>query len=197
MKRDEVDVLLQLAYLEGVTTLHGGYERAVAKRAVPALTSANARDALQKRLESALAVHAGAVPLPLTVGAFLKHMRSEQALRPQELFARLGMSQNIYRMLEQDRISPLKISVASWKKFMQLFDVPGDVLVEMVRRTHQLVWFRPSFRTTLARYNSSKRQGMKAADLEHAATELYTRAKLTLPEEEEKKLAALLQALSQ
>ncbi len=196
MKRDHVDVLLQLAFLDGHITQHGAYEKAVARRTVSRLVSDASQEMLQHRLESALAGTPETVSMPLTVGAFLKQMRSAQALRPQELFARLGISQNIYRMLEQDKISPLKIPVESWKKFMQLFNVPADVLVEMVRRTHQLVWFRPSFRTTLARYNIRTRQSMKATDVEQAATELYTKAKLALPVDEEKKLNTLLKAIS-
>jgi hypothetical protein len=99
-------------------------------------------------------------------------------------------------MLEQDRISPLRISVAAWKKFGQLFSISSEVLAEMVRRTHQLVFFRPAFRVTLARYDVRKNKNMKAATLEQATRELYSRAKLALPPEEEKKLNALIDSIT-
>jgi transcriptional regulator with XRE-family HTH domain len=196
MKRDQIDVLLQLAYLEGKIKTHGAYEKSVLRKKPAIEASAESRNALQARLETALTAKHSSVEIPMTVGMFLRNVRVEQSIRSQEIFARVGLSQNIYRMLEQDRISPLKISVAAWKKFGQLFNLSSNALVEMVRRTHQLVFFRPAFRTTLARYDSRKNKTMKAATLEKAAQELYTRAVLTLPPEEEKKLNALLDSIS-
>jgi hypothetical protein len=84
-------------------------------------------------------------------------------------------------MLERDRISPLKVSLASWKKMRQFFQIPLNVLEDMIRRTHQLVYFRASFRTTLARYDARKNKKMKTATLEKAAEELFARATLPLP----------------
>ena len=195
MKRDSVDILIQLAYLEGKVTTHGAYEKSVLRKKDQRLVSPSSRLALQRKLDAALAGKKGEVPL--TVGAFLKSVRSEQSLAPHEVFSRLGISQNIYRMLEQDRISPLKISAASWVRLRRFFDLSTDTLVEMVRRTHQLVFFRPSFRTTLARYDARKQKGMKSSTLERAAAELYSKAKLSLPVEEEEKLQNLLKAIKQ
>ena len=196
MKRDDIDILLQLAYLEGMINTRGAYEKSVLKKKTPrSLVPDSRRIALQERLESALAGGWVAADAPLTVGAFLRSVRSEQSLRPAEIFSRIGISQNIYRMLEQDRISPLKISSSSWNRLGRFFDLSADVLVEMIRRTHQLVFFRPSFRTTLARYDARKKKGLKASTIEHAATELYTKAKLSLPQEEEAKLRELLESI--
>jgi transcriptional regulator with XRE-family HTH domain len=200
MKRDQIDILLQLAYLEGRVRTHGAYEKSVARKKQSRLASTSSRVALQQRLETALtAAELGELPsdLLLTVGAFLKKVRSEQSLRREEIFSRLNLTHNIYRMLEEDRISPLKISVASWNRLRQFFDLSVNALVEMVRRTHQLVFFRPSFRTTLARYDTRKGKGPKASTLEQAAAELYTKAKLSLPREEEAKLNALLDSIKQ
>lgn len=193
MKRDQIDLLLQLAYLEGRVKTRGAYEKSVLRRKPAHLVASGSRLALQRKLESALADKT--VEAPMTVGAFLKSVRSEQSLTPQEVFSRIGLAQNIYRMLEQDRISPLKISSEAWVRFRQFFDLSIDTLVDMIRRTHQLVFFRPSFRTTLARYDVRKKKGVKASTLERAATELYTKAKLSLPSEEEKQLNDLLEAI--
>jgi hypothetical protein len=135
--------------------------------------------------------------VPLTVGAFLKSVRSGQSLRAQEIFTRVGLAQNIYRMLEEDRISPLKIPAESWKRLRAFFNLSIDDLVEMIRRTHQLVFFRPAFRTTLARYDKRKSKATKTRTLEKAATEMYTRAQLPLPEEEQEKLARLIKAIGE
>lgn len=196
MKRDPVDRLIQLAYLEGIITTHGAYEKSVVAGNPRAVATPAARAALLQRLEAALAGKA-VEAAPLTVGVFLRKARSEQSLRPQEIFARLGITQNIYRMLEEDRISPLKVPATAWKKFGQLFNLSADALVDMVRRTHQLVFFQPAFRSTLARYDGRKNKAMKAATIEKATKELYTRAQLVLPPEEEKKLDALLQSIVQ
>ncbi len=195
MKRDDIDILLQLAFLEGRINTRGAYEKSVLRKKVQPLVPNLKRMMLQERLEAALAGGTKAAEVHLTVGAFLRSVRSEQSLRPAEIFSRIGISQNIYRMLEQDRVSPLKISSVSWNRLRAFFDLSADVLVEMVRRTHQLVYFRPSFRTTLARYDVRKKKGVKASAIEQAATELYTKAKLSLPREEEAKLEELLESI--
>ena len=97
---------------------------------------------------------------------------------------------------ERDRISPLKISVDAWKRMRTFFNVPAEELQEMIRRTHQLVFFRPAFRTTLARYDAKKNKAMKASTLEKAASELYTKAHLDLPEVEKEKLERLLKSIA-
>lgn len=194
MKRDAIDKLLQLAYLEGEIHTRKAYERKVIAKKTSVRVSAASNAALQRRLEQALERNA-LETVPLTVGVFLKSVRSEQSLRAQEIFSRLGLTQNIYRMLEEDRISPLRISAESWKRLRAFFSLSVDDLVEMIRRTHQLVFFRPSFRTTLARYDKRKNRATKSRTLEKAATEMYTRAKLPLPEEEKAKLDQLVKAI--
>jgi len=196
MKKDRIDILLQLAYLEGKMRTHGAYEKGVAKKKPSATVAPVARQALLNRLETALGGETLFAEIPMTVGGFLKGVRSGQSIRPQEIFSRIGLTQNIYRMLEQDRISPLKIPAESWIRFRRFFNLSTETLTEMIRRTHQLVFFRPSFRTTLARYDTRKRNGTKAATLEQAATELYTRAQLSIPSAEAAKLETLLASIA-
>jgi len=196
MKRDKLDKLLQLAYLEGEIRTRKAYERNVAAKKISGRVSAASKAALQRRLEQALERNAPE-EAPLTVGAFLKSIRSEQSLKAQEFFSRLGLTRNIYRMLEEDRISPLKISAESWRRLSAFFSLSVDDLVEMIRRTHQLVFFRPAFRTTLARYDKRKNKAMKARTLQKAATEMYTRAQLPLPEDEKARLDKLIKAIGE
>jgi transcriptional regulator with XRE-family HTH domain len=195
MKRDRIDMLLQLAFLENAITTHGLYEIAAGKRKPIVKASSAARNNLQKRLEQALSAKAVEQESPVTVGMFLRQWRLKQSLRPQEMFARLGISANLYNMLEHDRISPLKISVAAWKRLRSLFRIPTEELAEMIRKTHQLVWFRPSFRSTLARYDSRKNRAMKASTLQRATEQMYTRAALEIPADEERKLRKLIAEL--
>jgi transcriptional regulator with XRE-family HTH domain len=195
MKRDRIDILLQLAYLEGSITTHGLYEMAAAKREPLVAAPVEVKGRLQKRLEEALGKKTAGQTQAMTVGVFLRQWRTAQAVRPQEIFSRLGVSPNIYSMLEHDRISPLKIPIEVWRKLRSLFRISTDELVEMIRRSHQLVLFRPSFRTTLARYDSRKNRAMKTRTLRQAAEELYARAALDIPQEEKEKLEKLLSAL--
>jgi hypothetical protein len=197
MKQDPIDLLLQLAFLEGEITTHGLYEKLAAERRLPHRSLDRAKLALLQQLEAALARTSVRDLSPLTVGAYLCRMREERSLRPQEVSSRIGIPSNIYKMLEHDRISPLKISIEAWRKLRQLFQTPRDALETMIRRTHQLVFFQASFRTTLARYDARKKSEKKAATLRKATEELFARAALSLPPREQKKLDALLKALEE
>ncbi len=187
MNHDRVDKILQLGWLEGWINTRGAYERAVVKRKVRPEPS---RQALVRRLELMLTEARPASPL--TVGVLLRGVRAEHVLRSPQMFSRLGVSKNIYRMMEQDTISPLKISAGVWKKLMKLLNYPADELAGILRRTEQLVLYRPSFKGVLARYSSGKRGGLKRSSLEKANAELYAKATLPLPEDQEEKLKNLI-----
>ena len=194
MKNERVDTLIQLAWLEGWISTHGAYEKAIVKRNTQTLVSPNSRVALIERLESVLAETKAETPL--TVGALLRALRTEHSLRSQEIFSRIGVTQNIYRMMEQDTISPLKISLEVWKRLIALLNLSVDELAEMIRRTHQLVFFRPMLKGVLARYSSrKKKKSMKTSILEKAYSELYAKANLDLPEAEQRRLNNLITTL--
>jgi hypothetical protein len=197
MNHDPVDLLLQLAFLEGEITTHGLYERLAAEREMLDHSSDTAKLALLQRLEAALARTPAKDLSPLTIGVYLCQMREERSLRPQEVSSRIGIPSNIYKMMEHDRISPLKISVDAWRRLRHLFQIPKDALEAMIRRTHQLVYFQASFRTTLARYDARKKRELKAATLKKATEELFARAVLSLPPREQQKLNLLLKALAE
>lgn len=194
MKRDAVDFLIQLAFVEGEITTHGLYEKVVARRKVTERSSAPAKARLLQRLEAALLQREEKAP-PFTVGGVLRRVRRRDALRSLDMCSRLAIRPNLYRMLERDRLSPLKISTKSWRRVMDLCQIPFDELEQLIRRTHQLVYFRASFRTTLARYDGRRSRGKRAIILEQAAEELYARAELSLPAKEQEKLNLLLEAI--
>lgn len=196
MKREPIDFLLQLAYLEGNITTHGLYERSVGRRHMKALPPTVAAERLLLRLEAALSNRL-LQHQPLTIGELLRDVRKKHALGPHAVFSRLGVSANVYAMMEHDRISPLKIPAEAWKKLVIFVRIPVESMAELIRRTHQLVWFRPSFRTTLARYDARKNRALKASTLERAATELFSKASLQLPPQEEAKLQDLFKKISQ
>jgi hypothetical protein len=195
MKHDPLDNLLQLAWLEGWINTHGAYEKAIAKREVRVRASTRARARTIEKLEASLA-ELRPEP-PLTVGVLLRRVRSATSLRPQELFSRIGVTQNIYRLMERDAISPVKIPVDVWKRVLKLFNLPVEELAAMLRRTQQLVSFRPSFQGVLARHKAQKKKGQKVRSLEQAFAEMYARAELPIPDETQRRLDDLISGLKE
>jgi hypothetical protein len=196
MRRDKIDRLIQLAYVEGAIKTRNAYENSVARKNPLVVLPEAKRMALQNRLEQALESARLAEDQPLTIGSLLRKIRAEHAMRPQDVFSRIRLSSNLYQLLERDRISPLRIPVDVWIRIRTLLNISVDELAEMVRRTHQLVFFRPSFRTTLARYDARKNKAMKASTLEKAASELYSKAWLDLPDAEKEKIERLLKSIA-
>ncbi|HWP82320.1 MAG TPA: hypothetical protein VNN76_06670 [Bacteroidota bacterium] len=195
MKKDLVDLLLQLAYLEGSISTRGLYEKIVGKRVIQHVASVDVKRKTLARLQQALNQRVDNAEVPLTIGMFLQQIRTKHAVAASELVSRLGISANHYKMLENDRLSPVKLPSTVWKRFARLFNLPLQELSEMIRRTHILVFFRPSFHLTLARYDARKNRSMKKAALQRATEQLYTRANLSLPTKEEEKLQALIDEL--
>ena len=191
MQSDSIDRLLQLAWLEAWVHTHGAYENKIAK--LNHCDPVPSRDALVARLVAALDVLKP--PAPITVGSMLRALRSDQRLRMEEVFLRIGVSRNIYRLIEQDAISPLKISLDVWKRMMRFLNLSLEDFTALLRRTHQLVFYRPSFKNVLARYRS-RHAGKKRQEMEEAYAELYAKAILPIPKSEEKKLEELIEDLS-
>lgn len=193
MRDHPVDLLLRLAFLEGAVHTRGAYERAVLRRRAEEMIPAARAQRLEERLAGAL-VPGGADDL-LTAGSFLISLRRRRSLRIASITRHLGLTGNIYRMLERDRISPLKIAPEVWKSIGLLGDLTAGMLEEMIRRTHGLVYFRPSYRATLARYRRSSTPGTRAGAVEQAARELYARALLPLPPAEEERMREFLRSV--
>lgn len=196
MKRDEVDLMIQLAFVEGKITTHGLYERSVAKRIPAQCFSADDKTRVAGELHKEVMRRREREP-PLTVGALLHCLRRCRNLRLPEMSSLLAIPPNLYRMMERDRISPLKCSPETWRRIRDLCRIPGNELEHLIRRTHQLVLYRASFRTTLARYDGRRNKKQRSDVLERAAEELYARADLPIPFRVEERLESLLRAISQ
>jgi len=184
-----VDTLIRLAWLEGMVQTHGAYERAVLQRKEALSVSPAQQAQLVERLQGALQERR-----PLTVGSLLRSVRSNNKLVPHDVFTRIGVSRNIYTLMEQDAISPLKIPAAVWQRLMALLKIALPDMATLLRRTVQLTAYRPHFSGMLARYKGIK-GGKKLTALEKAFAELYARADLELPPEHEQALEKLLEEL--
>jgi len=185
--KDPVDRLLQLAFLEGIISTRGAYEKQVARKQVTAKRSPALKESVARRLEREL----GSVQPVATVGSFLQKVLESPAVQPRDVSSRLGITANVFAMLTRNRISPLKVSAESWRRFVKLFQLPVDDLIEMIRRTQQLIHYRSSFKMTLARYDTRKNKELKATTLAKATEELYSRADLPLPDAQLRKIEEL------
>jgi hypothetical protein len=193
MNTHPVDMLLRMAFLEGLVNTHGAWEQEFFRRKHVEAAPSERAARLERRLVAAMSASIrGDV---LTVGSFLRTARARAGLAVEDLTVRLGLTGNIYRMLERDRISPLRISPDVWRRFRILWNIPLEVLEGMIRRSHVLFVFRPSCRATLARYHRRAETSARSAAMQEAATELYSRAQLELPPGEEAELQQLLQAI--
>lgn len=184
-----IDTLIRLAWLEGMVNTHGAYERAVLQRKGTFAVAPSGQVQLIERLERAVQERK-----PLTVGSLLRSVRSSSKLLPQDVFTRIGVSRNVYTLIEQDAISPLKIPAAVWERLMGLLKIALPDMAMLLRRTVQLTTYRPRFAGMLARYKGAK-GGKKLTALEKAFAELYARADIELPQQHEQALQKLLEEL--
>lgn len=195
MKRHPVDNLLQIAFLEGAIGTHGAYETAVRRR-VPDPDGPGSHDpALEDRL---VAAARALVPSSrLTIGSYLNAVRRDPSESEARRFGeRLGITTAMVRLLERDRLSPLRLPASVWRILGRTFGLGLPELREMIRRTHQVVVFGPAVRGTLARRRKGKqdRRANRNA-LEAVAREMLARADLRLPAGEESRLRSLLEDL--
>lgn len=191
MREDPVDRLIRLAWLEGHIRTHGAYARAVARR-TPLLTAGRERTrALEEKLAAALPCAAQPEAAAESVGEFLRALRPG-GLPPAEIRERLGLTAAAYRRLERDETSPMALPAAVWRSFRTLFALPADTFERLLHGTHRLVVFRPAFRSALARHRPGSAGASRREDLEGALRELYLRAPLELPEDEVRRMEALL-----
>ncbi|MBI5474854.1 MAG: hypothetical protein HY961_21140 [Ignavibacteriae bacterium] len=190
MQIESVDTLLQVAWLEGWVQTHGAYEKKVAR--LLCSEPSPSRDRMVERLIDAIDNRKS--PAPLTIGSMLRSMTDDRRIRVAKVFVHAGMSPNLFLLIEQDAISPLKISVEIWRKMMQMSNVPIDDFAGMIRRTQQLVHYRPAFKDVLARCRSGQ-MNAKRQEMEEAYVELYAKAILPIPKSDEMKLKQLLDDL--
>lgn len=190
-----VDILLRLAFVEGHVRTHGAWERAVERRVDAPSVDASLAGHLEDRLAAALAASVRCDRL--TVGTFLQSIQGARLPGSADLAGRLGLSANMLRMLEHDRISPLRVSAGVWRAFRALWNIPLDVLEGMLRRTHQLVVLRPSYRAALARYRRRSGGSGRSLGIQQAMTELYARAEFAFPPEEERMMRKLLHDIAE
>lgn len=196
MNVDAVDRLIQIGFAEGVIATHGLYEHVVCRRTAKTRIAQGTMTVLIRRLEDALALSHDFAEMPLTVGAFLRDVRVHGGLNDLEVSTRLDVSKATYRMMESDKISPLKIHPRTWRKLMSLAGLSPHKLEGLIRTTCTVRWLGPSMIATMARYSPWKQGHLKMAVMKSAAKELLLRSGAVLPPDEEQKVGALMKKIS-
>lgn len=192
-KWNNVGGILKLAFLEGAITTHGLYEKTVLRRAEGEMPENRSRPATIRRLLREF--DDGRSLSTQTVGEFLQEMRTRYGLTPLAVRRRLGVPLLTYRMLENDSVSPLKINLETWKRMRDLWKIPWEQLDDMIRSSHYLTVFRPSYKGTLLRYRKKTSFTYPPDARVSAARELYLRARLPLPLRESESLERLMNEL--
>lgn len=188
---DSVDRLLQLAFLEGSVTTHGLYEKVVLRRPEAVRGGDSVRGATLRRLIEILPQPSA----PKTIGEFLRDERKRRSVPLSLIQRRLGMPDLAYKMLENDSISPLKVPRNTWRRVKDLWKVPWREMEAMIRASHYLTVFRPSYKGTLLRYRRKTNSTYPMDARFSAARELYLRAKLPLPAREQLSIEKYLSEL--
>ncbi len=186
--------LLQLAFFESSIKTHGLYEKTVLRR----MEEGGPDDRLQARTVRKLLREIETAPRsmpPKTIGEFLREMRAQHQISPIAVRSRLNMPVLAYKMLENDSISPLKVPKKTWKHIRDLWKVPWEEMENMIRASHYLTVFRPSYRGTLLRYTRKTGSTYPPDAPLSASRELYLRAHLPLPAREKLSLENLLSEL--
>ena len=193
---DSLDRLLQLAFLEGAIATRGLYERIALQRMEEWGLDHSVRAATLRKLFHEVEIVSQSVP-PKTVGEFLREERIRHQVSLSFVQRRLAVPGLAYKMIENDSISPLKVSLKTWKRIRGLWKVPWKELEVMIKATHYLTVFRPSYKGTLLRYRKKTGSAYPPDTRLSAARELYLRAGLPLPARDLQFIENLLSDLNQ
>lgn len=185
-KDQSMNRLLQLAFLEGAITTRGLYEKTVLRRGAEQVIENRSQVTTMRKLfrefDTAGDLHAR------TAGEFLRERRLQQGLTALAVHRRLNLPLLTYKMLENDSISPFNVPLQSWIKIREMWKVPWEQLDDMIRASHYLMVFRPSYKGTLLRYRKKTSYTYPPDARVSAARELYIRACLPLPPHEKQSI---------
>ena len=189
-----VDRLIQLAFIEGSINTHGLYEKTVLCRIEEGGGDGRLRARTVRKLLREIEAAPRSKP-PKTIGEFLREMRAQHQISPIAVWRRLNVPVLAYKMLENDSISPLRVPKKTWKHIRDLWKVPWEEMESMIRASHYLAVFRPSYRGTLLRYTRKPGSTYPPDASLSASRELYLRAHLPLSAREILSIENLLSEL--
>jgi len=194
MKRDRIDTILQLAYLDGKITTKGLIEKVVMRRQPGEKMSDEKTEQLHIRLCAALEERhtSEAMKGALTLGEYISnevsdHPASDRRSVLSVLAKKAGCTVTQISDLCRDRLSPLEIAADGMKALLQHMKIPSPAAVVLLQNSIRCSYLELSLASTLARYDSSK-GGRKSQAMRRAVRELYIKAEVVLPQAEEQRI---------
>ena len=192
MKRDRIDIVLRLAYLEGKISTRGLIEKTVLRRVPVVKMSDEATMRLCSRLEIALAERRAedAMKGALTLGEYISNeVKNVSAGKRGVLFASLskitGCTAAQLAGLCREEVSPAAIPANAMNALLRHFAIPKAAAMTLLRNSIRCVAMGPSLASALARYDGRK-GGRKSQTMRKAVRELFVKAEISLtPKEKE------------
>lgn len=184
MNMDVIDRLMQIQWSEesGSTRI---YEESALRRHTRIQVSGQSSTRMIRRLKNE--VRQGR-QCSLTVGTFLKEMRSARGFSDRDVSARLNIPRTTYHLLEEDGISPFHIEPRIWRKLMLLGGLSMDALERIIRTTCTFHSLAPSLHPGL------HRQGLRSARLKKIL--MSNVAGTLLPSEEQQRVHDLMEQIA-
>ncbi len=182
MKRDSIDLILQLAYLDGRITTRGLIEKVVMKRAPVERISAQKLEQLHNRLVAILDERkaAQATKGALTLGEYITrevitHARKKESVVLASMAKKAGIAVSQLTRLCRDTLSPLEIPANAMNLLLHYLSLPSQAAVVLIKNSIRCANLNPSLASTLARYDA-KQNRHKSKEMQKAVRELFVKA---------------------
>lgn len=193
MKRDPIDLILQLAYLDGRITTKGLIEKTVMKGTPAAKMSAPKTEVLRQRLELFMDERKTqeATKGALTLGEYITQEISDRARKPEAVLLpsiakRAGIAVSHLTRLCRDTLSPLEIPADAMNVLLHYFELPSHAASRLIINSIRCSSLSPSLASTLARYDA-KHNRYKSKSMQKAVRELFVKAEIHIsPDQQER-----------
>ena len=194
MKRDPIDIVLQLAYLDGRISTRGLIEKSVMKGTPPVKIPVRRTEKLLGQLEDivderkTLQATKGAI----TLGEYITEELAGRPRRPESVLLvsiarKAGMAVSQLTRLCRDTLSPLEIPVKSMNALLRHFALPLGAAERLLRNSIRCAAMSPSLSSTLARYDNRDHRG-KSKVMQKAVRELFVKSRIQITEDQQERI---------
>ncbi len=194
MKRDSIDLILQLAYLDGRITTKGLVEKVVMKRAPIERMSSQKLEQLHNRLAAVMDERKTlkATKGALTLGEYITYEVTARARQPESFMLasiakKVGITISQLTRLCRDTLSPLEIPADTMNALLRYFSLPLQAAVVLIKNSIRCASLSPSLVSTLARYDV-KYGRQKSKVMQKAVRELFVKADIHLSPVQEQRI---------
>ena len=194
MKRDLIDLIIQLAYLDGRITTKGLIEKVMMKRTPVERVSTQKVEQLHDRLVAVMDERktAEATKGALTLGEYLTHEIITRAGKPESVVLtsiarKVGIAVSQMTRLCRDTLSPLEIQANAMNTLLRYLALPSQAAVVLIKNSIRCASLSPSLASTLARYDA-KYGRHKSKVMQKAIRELFVKADIHISPAQEQRI---------